>query len=160
MDETLLKLKILTKAESTLIKANARRMALRARLFAMAIGLLLLMVVMLNVAAFEFFSEVMSEGAAGLTIAGINGFLALVVILVALRIQPGPEEAMVHDIREMALTELSADLDAVKGEFGRIRDDVNSIKSGLSRAKAMISPNAPGGSLVPALGLITSMLRK
>ena len=33
MDETLLKLRILTKAEITLLKANARRAAMRGRLF-------------------------------------------------------------------------------------------------------------------------------
>ena len=39
MDETLMKLRILAKAETTLLKANARRAAMRARLFAVAIGL-------------------------------------------------------------------------------------------------------------------------
>ena len=51
MEETILKLRILAKAETTLMKANARRAAMRARLFAMAIGLLLLTVVMVNGAA-------------------------------------------------------------------------------------------------------------
>ena len=64
MEETILKLRILAKAETTLMKANARRAAMRARLFALAIGLLLLTVVMVNVAAFEYLSQTMSEAAA------------------------------------------------------------------------------------------------
>lgn len=161
MEETILKLRILAKAETTLMKASARRAAMRARLFAMAIGLLLLTVVMVNVAAFEFLSESMSEAAAAGLMALVNGILALIVIFAAARIQPGQEEAMVQEIREMALTELTADIDGVKDEFNRISTDVKTIRSNVSQALGFLRPGgSAAGSLTPLLGLITAMLKK
>lgn len=161
MEETILKLRILAKAETTLMKANARRAATRARLFAMAIGLLLLTVVMTNVAAFEFLSETMSEAAAAGLMALVNGILAIIVIFAATRVQPGPEEDMVKDIREMALTELTADIDGVKDEFNRVSTDLNKIRSGVSQALGFLRPGgSTGGSIAPLLGLITAMLKK
>lgn len=161
MDETLLKLRILVKAESTLFKANARRAAMRTRLFAMAIGMLLLAVVMINVAAYQYLSELMSEAAAALVVSAINGVLAIIVIVVATRLKAGPEEAMVHDIREMALTELSADLDEVRDEFNRIGTELNTIRSGVGQALGFLKPGGSAtGSLMPVLSLITSMLKK
>jgi hypothetical protein len=161
MEETILKLRILAKAETTLMRASARRAAMRARLFAMAIGLLLLTVVMVNLAAFEFLSQTMSEAAAAGTMALVNGILAVIVIFGATRVQPGPEEAMVQDIREMALAELSADLDEVKDEFNRISSDLDSIRSGVGQALGFLKPGgSAAGSLMPVIGLITSMLKK
>ena len=161
MDETLLKLRILAKAETTLLKANARRAAMRGRLVALALGLLLLTVVMINVAMYQYLSETMSEAAAALAIAGINGALAVILIVSALRIKPGPEEAMVQDIREMAMAELSADFENVKDEFNQVAADLGNIKSGVSKALGLFKPGASAaGSITPVLGLITSMLKK
>lgn len=161
MDETLLKLRILAKAETTLIKANARRAAMRGRLFALALGLLLLTVIMINVAAYQYLSETMSEAAAALIIAGVNGALAVIMIISAMRVQPGPEEDMVQDIREMALAELSSDIAVVKDEFDRVTTDLANIKSGVSKALGLFKPGASAaGSITPVLGLITAMLKK
>ena len=89
------------------------------------------------------------------------GLHPVIVIFAATRVQPGPEEAMVQDIREMALAELSADLDDVKDEFNRISGDLNSIRSGVGQALGFLKPGgSAAGSLMPVLGLITSMLKK
>lgn len=161
MDETLMKIRILAKAESTLLKANARRTALRARLFAMAIGLGMLTVVMINLAAYQYLSQTLSEAQAALIIGLFNAALAVVVIILASRVQPGPEEAMVQDIREMVLTELSADMDTVKNEFAQIGGDLQNIKSGVSKALGIFKGGGSGlGSTAQALGLITTMLKK
>jgi hypothetical protein len=161
MDETLMKVRILAKAETTLFKANARRAAKRGRLFAMAIGMILLTVVMVNLAAYQYLAETRSEAMSALIVGFVNALLAVAVIVSAMRIQPGPEEEMVRDIREMALTELSADMDAVKDEFTQIGADLEKIKSGVSSAVGIFKSGGSGlGSLGPALGLITSMLKK
>ena len=160
MDQTLLKLRILVKAESTLIKANARRAAARGRLYALALGLLLLMVIMVNVAAYQSLSESMSEAAAALIIAGVNALLAVVMMVYAASIKPGPEEDMVQDIREMAMAELSTDLEVVKDEFNQAVSDLENIKSGVSKALGIFRGGGPAGSISPVLGLITSMLKK
>ncbi len=51
MDETLMKIRILIKAETTLLQASARRAGMRGELYAVAIGLFLLTVIMVIMAA-------------------------------------------------------------------------------------------------------------
>jgi len=161
MDETILKLKILVRAESTLLKASARRAAARARLFSIAIGLLMLTVIMVNVAAYEYLSASQGTAMAALIVGGVNGILAIIVIFLATRVKAGPEEDMVRDIRELAITELSSDVDGVKQEFTRMGEDLDKIKSGVSSALGVFKSGGIGvGSAGPVLGLITSMLKK
>jgi hypothetical protein len=161
MDETLLKLRVLTRAEVTLAKANARRIAARSRLYVIALGMVLITVVMLNIAAFEYLSTQMSDAMAALTIAIVNGLLAMLLLYMATRIRPGPEEEMVKEIRELALTELSADADGIKRNFAQISSDVERIRSGFSSVSSIFGSTGNGlGSLGPLLGMLTSMLRK
>lgn len=161
MDETLLKLRVLTRAEMTLAKANARRMAARSRLYAIALGIVLITVVLLNIAAFEYLSTQMTDAMAALTLAIINAVLAVIIIVVATRIRPGPEEEMVREIREMALTELSADADGIKQNFAQIGSDIERIRSGFSSVSGLFGSSGGGiGSLGPLLGMLTSMLKK
>jgi len=161
MDETLLKIRVLTRAEMTLAKANARRIAARSRLYAIALGILLITVVMINLAAYQYFSTQMSEAMAALIIAIVNAVLALLFIFAASRIKPGPEEEMVKEIRELALSELSADAEVVKQNFAQIGADVERIRSGFSSVSGMLGSAHGGfGSLGPMLGMLTSMLKK
>ena len=161
MDETLLKLRVLTRAEMTLAKANARRMAARSRLYAIALGMVLLTVVMINIAAYEYLSTLKGEAIAALLVALANGVLAVLVIFAASRIQAGPEEEMVKEIRELALSELSADAEGVKQSFAQISADVERIRSGFSSVSGLFGSGHSGlGSLGPLLGMLTSMLKK
>jgi hypothetical protein len=161
MDETLLKLRVLTRAEMTLAKANGRRIAARSRLYAVALGMVLLTVIMVNIAAYEYLSTIKGEPVAALIVALVNAVLAVLVIFSASRIQPGPEEEMVKEIRELALTELSADADGIRQNFAQISSDIERIRSGFSTVSgALGSAQAGLGSLSPVLGLLTSMLKK
>ncbi len=161
MDETLLKLRVLTRAEMTLAKANARRMAARTRLYAIALGMVLLTVVMINVAAYEYLSTLKGEAIAALLVALANGVLAVLVLFAASRIQAGPEEEMVKEIRELALSELSADAEGLKQRFAQISADVERIRSGFSSVSGLFGSGQSGlGSLGPLLGMLTSMLKK
>ena len=161
MDETLLKLRVLTRAEMTLAKANARRVAARSRLYAVALGMILISVVMVNLAAYEYLTTLMSDAASALVVATVNAAVALLVIFVASRIKPGPEEEMVKEIRELALTELSVDADGIRKNFAKIGSDIERIRSGFSSVStAMGSAQAGLGSLSPVLGMLTSMLKK
>ena len=161
MDETLLKLRVLTRAEMTLAKAQARRIAARSRLHVIALGMILITVVMINIAAFEYLSTRMSSAMAAIVIAIVNAVLAVIMIIAASRIQPGPEEEMVREIREMAITELSADADGIKQSFAKISSDIERIRSGFSSVSNMFGSSGGGlGSLGPLLGMLTSMLKK
>jgi hypothetical protein len=161
MDETLLKIRVLTRAEMTLAKANARRMAARSRLYAIAMGMILLTVVMINIAAYEYLSTLKGDAMAALLVALANAILAALVIFAATRIKPGPEEEMVREIRELALSELSADADGIRQNFARISSDIERIRSGFSSVSGVLGSTHSGlGSLVPLLGMLTSMLKK
>ena len=134
---------------------------MRGRLYAVAIGLFLLTVIMVNLAAYQYLSETRSAAVAALIVSFVNGVLAVIAIVMAMRIQPGPEEAMVQEIRELALTELSADMDAVKEDFTQVKKDLEKIKNGVSSAFGMFKSGGTGvSSIAPILGLITSMLKK
>jgi hypothetical protein len=147
MDETLLKIRVLTRAEMTLAKANARRMAARSRLYAIAMGMILLTVVMINIAAYEYLSTLKGDAMAALLVALANAILAALVIFAATRIKPGPEEEMVRD--------------GIRQNFARIGSDIERIRSGFSSVSGVLGSTHSGlGSLVPLLGMLTSMLKK
>lgn len=161
MDETLLKLRVLTRAEMTLAKAHARRIASRSRLYAIALGMVLITVVMLNIAAFEYLSTQMSNAMAALAMAVVNMILAMLIIFMATRLKPGPEEEMVREIRELALAELSADADGLKRNFAQISSDLERIRSGFSSVSGIFGSGGSSlGSLGPLLSMLTSMLKK
>ncbi len=160
MDETLLKIRVLTRAEMTLAKANGRRIAARSRLYAIALGMILLTVVMVNMAAYEYLSTLKGDVVAALLVALANAVLAVSVIFMASRIKPGPEEEMVKEIRELALTELSADADGIKQTFSQIVTDLEKIRSGFSSVSGVLGSAHSGlGSLSPLLGMLTGMLK-
>ncbi len=160
MDETLLKIRVLTRAEMTLAKANARRIAARSRLYVIALGMILLTVVMVNMAAYEYLSTLKGDVVAALLVALANAILAVIVIFVASRIKPGPEEEMVKEIRELALTELSADADSIKQAFSQISSDIERIRSGFSSVSGVLgSAHSSMGSLGPLLSMLTGMLK-
>lgn len=161
MNETLLKIRILTRAEMTLAKANARRIAARSRLYTIALGILLIAVVMINIAAYKYLSTQMSEAMAALVIAIVNAICAVLFMAAASRIKPGPEEEMVKEIRELALSELSADAEVVKQSFAQVSTDIERIRSGFSSVSGILGSTHSGlGSLGPVLGMLTSMLKK
>jgi hypothetical protein len=161
MDETLLKIRVLVRAEMTLAKANTRRMAARSRLYAVAVGMILLTIIMINIAAYEYLATIKSEATAALLVALANGLLAVVVMFAASRIIAGPEEEMVKEIRELALSELSADADCIKQNFAQISSDIERIRSGFSSVSGVFGSGHSGlGSIGPVLGMLTSMLKK
>jgi len=132
MNETIMKLRILARAELTLARINLQRTANRAILYAIAIGLVLLAVVMVNVGAYQLLAETHSSAVAAFLVAAGNGLLAAVLLLAARLLQPGPEEQMVRDIREMALAEVTADVDEIKADFAKMGSDVNRIRTAFS----------------------------
>ena len=161
MEETVMKLRILAKAETTLFKAQARRASRQARLALLAIGLLLLTVVMINVAAYNYLQESLSPAAAALIVAASNGFLAVILLWQAARQQPGPEEAMVQEIRQMAMTELNNDLDEVRDEFRQFTGDLQHIREQVSTGLSLFRGGGGAiGSLGSAVSLISAMLKR
>lgn len=126
------KLQILARAEMALARINTQRIANRTKLFSIAIGALLLTVVMVNLGAYHFLAETYSPAAAAFMVAAGNALLAIVLGLVANQLRPGADEKMAREIRDMALAELTADVDAVKDDINELSADVKRIRNGFS----------------------------
>lgn len=152
MNEMMLKLRIWARAETTLLKINARRTGNRFTALAIAIGLGVLAVGMINIGVFELMAESYGRVKGAFYLAGANGGLAAIVVFFAQRSKPGLEEEMVNEIREMALAELQTDADEIKEEFDRIAEHVRQIESAVSALRGVGS-----GSTLSHLGPVVEL---
>lgn len=159
MTAVTLKLRIWVHAETALLKINARRTGQRFTALAIALGLAILSVGMINIGIFELVAESYGRVKGAFYLAGGNGLLAAVVVVVAQRAKPGLEEEMVAEIREMALTELQSDADEVKAEFERIADRVRRIENSVSALTGSGSSLSKLSTLGPVVELATHALK-
>lgn len=114
MDDTITKLRLLARAELTVAHMHAQRLARRAKLYAVAIGLILLTIVMVNVGAYKLIAESVGDANSAFLIAIGDGLLAVIIFLVASRVRPGAEEDMAREIRELVLRDVTADANQIK----------------------------------------------
>ena len=156
MDDTLLKLRILARAEVSLARVHGRVLGRRLILTSLAIGSLLLTVGMVNLGAFSLLAEPYGDGPAAFMVGGINAALAVVLLLVARRLEAGPEERMVQEIR--ALTELSADAEAVRAGIEGLTSDLERIRSSVGSLTSGVSGSL--GALAPLLGALIEALKR
>lgn len=161
MNETMLKLRIWARAETSLGKMNARRTGQRLAMMGISVGLTVLTVGMLNLGFYEYLAESHGKAEAAFILAGSNALLAVLIALAAQRKRERPEEAMVREIREMAMAELSRDAEQLRDEFRRITGHVRRIEDGLSAiSHASASGVAMMSSVGPVLEIITHALKQ
>jgi len=160
MQETLLKLRILASAEMNLARITFRRLANRAIFFAIAVGLMLLAVVMVNIGAYQLLTESYSPSDSAFLVATGNVVLAALLAFVGWRVQAGPEEQMAREIREMALEELTADVDELQQEFSKVGKDVKRIRTGFSVLTKGGSIGAGLASLAPLIATVIDSLKQ
>jgi len=160
MDETIKKLQILARAELHLARIRAQRVADRTKLYALAIGLVLLAVIMFNIGMYELLAETYGDAVAAFLVAAVNIVLAALLAFAARQLQPGAEERIVHEIRELALTELTADVDQIKQEVTQFSSDVKRIRSGFSAFTSGGGIGASWSSLAPVITMIIQALKQ
>lgn len=160
MHEMLLKLRILAAAEINLARIAARRLANRATILAIAVGLLLLGVVMANIGAYHLLSRTQTPSMAAFLIAAGNAVLAILALVIANRLEPGPEEQMARQIREMAFDELAADVDELKDQFGKVGSDVKRIRTGFSFLARSGSLSAGLASIAPVISVVADAIKE
>ena len=158
MNEMMLKLRIWARAETTLLKINVRRTGNRFTALAIALGLAVLAVGMINIGLFEHLAETHGRVKGAFYLAGANGLLAAIVAFFAQRSKPGLEEEMVSEIREMALAELQTDADEIKDEFDRIAARVMEIEEAVSALRG-IGQGSTLSSLGPVVDLAVHALK-
>lgn len=157
--ETMLKLRIWARAETTLAKMTARRTGQRLTAMAIAVGLALLTVGMINLGTFELLAEAYGRAKGAFFLAAGNGLLAVLLVLAAQRSKPGPEEEMVSEIREMALAELQADADQIKEEFNRLTGNIKRIEDAVSALTGSGSTLSKLTSVGPVVELAVQALK-
>ncbi len=160
MNEFIVKLRILARAEVTLFKADANRRANQALLAAISIGCVFVGLVFVNMGLFFKLTESEIDSRAAFILAAGNFGLAVIPFLLLRRnAKPGPEETMVREIREMAAAEISKDLAEITEEIGAVGDGIKQLKSGIS-SFTRGSGGGAMGVLGPVLPLVIDLLKK
>ena len=133
MSDPVLKLQILVRAELALAQIHARRATTRSAYFAVALVFLLLGLAMMTLAVYQALIPSMGPAWAAFTVAIGDTFICIIIVMIARNAGPAEsEEKLAREIRDMAYTELSADIEHVKGELSQITADVKRIRSGFS----------------------------
>ena len=161
MNELIVKLRILARAEVTLFKADAQRRTNQATLAAISVGCLFVALIFVNMGAFFRLIESEIDSKAAFILAGVNAALAVFPFMLRRQAKPGPEEQMVREIRDMAADEVSKDIQGVS-------DDIASVGAGIKQLKSGISAFGGGGgsmggamgALGPVLPLLIDLLKK
>lgn len=159
MNELLVKLRILARAEVTLFKADARRRTNQTLLSAISIGCIFVALVFVNVGAFFWLTDSAVDSRAAFMLAGGNAALAIVPFLLRRQAKPSAEEKMVQDIRDMAAAEVTKDITAVTDEVAAVGNGIKQLKSGISSFGGGSSGGALG-ALGPVLPLVIDLLKK
>jgi uncharacterized membrane protein YgcG len=161
MNELIVKLRILARAEVTLFKADSRRRTNQAILAAISVGCIFVALIFVNMGAFFTLIESEIDSRAAFILAGVNLALAIVPFLLRRQAKPGPEEQMVREIREMAADEVSKDIQSVSDEIASVGAGIKQLKSGISSfGGGGGSMGGAMGALGPVLPLLIDLLKK
>lgn len=162
MNEFIVKLRILARAEMTLFKSDAQRRSNELVLTFVSIGCVFVGLVFVNMGVFYRLTESALESRAAFILAIVNFGLAVVPFLLRRRAKPSPEEQMVREIREMAAEEVSKDIASVTDEIAAVGDGIKNLKSGISTFTSAGGGLGGGalGAVGPVLPLVIDLLKK
>ncbi len=133
MDPMLQRLALLLRAEALGLRIRAKHAARSAAFTAAAIALALLAFTMLNLCAYNALASMYGQTIAALILAVVDAALAWVLFLQAQPRTPTSEEAMVDELRALALAELANDTARLKAQLGHLQQQVRNIGEGISR---------------------------
>jgi hypothetical protein len=152
MNELIVKLRILARAEVTLFKADAQRRTDQTMLAAISVGCVFVALIFVNMGAFFTLIESDIDSKAAFILAGVNLALAIIPFMLRRQAKPGPSEQMVREIRDMAADEVSKDIQSVSAEIASVGAGIKQLKSGIS------SFGGGGGSMGGAMGVLGPVL--
>jgi len=133
MDPLLQRLALLLRAEALGLRIRARHAARSAAFTAAAIAVALFAFALLNLCAFNALASMYGQTVAALIVAGADAAIAWVLFMQAQRRTPTSEEAMVDELRALALAELANDTARLKAQLGHLQQQVTNIGEGISR---------------------------
>ncbi len=132
MDELLIKMRLLLKAEMILFRLQLHRTVQQTAFYIAAALLTVLAAGMLNIALYLYLAPRLDNAGAALAVAVVDIALAVVAVVAAGRLRLGPEVAAAKDLREAAMTELAADAERVKTQIAALHDDIKQIRTAVT----------------------------
>jgi hypothetical protein len=158
MDELVVKLRLLDKAELILLRLHLSRTVKQAAFYIVAALLAVLAVGMLNVALYLYLSPLLESARAALVVALADIALAAVVILAAGRMHLGPEADAANALRELTMRELVSDVDRVRAQIADLSDDIKKIRTTVTGFMSLDSIGLP--SLLQWLPMLLGLFRR
>jgi outer membrane murein-binding lipoprotein Lpp len=114
---------------------------------------------MFNMAGYFALEQSVGSPAAALIVGIVDVLVAGLLLAVAQGLQPGPEEDMVREVRDMAINEIGADVEDVQQKLVQLRDDVEAVRSNITgfvqRPLDAISPAV----IIQALSAISKLVK-
>ena len=152
MSDLVPKLKILLRAERALYKAEAGRRANAMVLSAVAAGCVIVALAFANIGLFFLLSDAAHSARAAGILVVVNLAIAVVPLLLAPRLGPGKEEAMLKELRDLTLDEVTRELEQLGETITSTAADVKALISGDHGASSTLR------ALSPALSFAIDLL--
>ncbi len=132
MEEFLIKIRVLLKAEMILFRLQLRRTVQQAAFYIAAALLIVLAAGMLNIALYLSLAPRLDNAGAALAVAIIDILLAVAAVIVAGRLHLGPEVDAVKALHESTIASLTTDAENVKAQIADLQDDIKRIRSAVT----------------------------
>jgi hypothetical protein len=132
MDEFLVKIRLLLKAEMILFRLQLHRIIMQAAFYVAAAFLVVLAVGMLNIALYLYLVPRLDNAGAAFAVAIVDIVLAVVSVVVAGRLRLGPEVDAVSALREATMARLTEDAERVKTQIADLHDDIKQIRTAVT----------------------------
>jgi hypothetical protein len=136
MDAVLQRVALLARAEGLAIRIQAKHAARSAALTAAALAAAMLAFGMLNLCGYTVLAAAYGQTTAALVLAVVDALLALILLVQARKQTPTSEEAMVDELRALALAGLANDTARVKAQLVHLQHQVTHIGESISLAKS------------------------
>ncbi len=161
MADSLAKLRILARAESTLLQLRVRRVAVQYAFIAVAAVLLLFTVCLLNLAAYQYLAERFAPHEATLLVALANAAVAGLLLIAAWRVSRRTEPPIASELRELAWREVQQDVEDMRSSVSSLRANMGAISSLLpGKGGGGWNLHSVGPLLQLVLHTITALFRK
>ena len=152
-------LQLLWRSERVMAEARLKLISRKLVLAVIAGIACLIAVSMLNLAAYWALITVVSKPLAALIVALVNIVIAGLLIAIAQGLQPGPEEEMLREVRDIALGDLGSEVDDVQAQLLQLREDVEGVRASVTqfvqRPLDALSPTM----IMPALSAIAKFAK-
>lgn len=152
-------LQLLWRSERVMAEARLKLISRKLVLAVIAGIACLIAVSMLNLAAYLALITVVSKPLAALIVAVINLVIAGLLVAIAQGLQPGPEEEMLREVRDIALGDLGSEVDDVQAQLLQLREDVEGMRASVTqfvqRPLDALSPTM----IMPALSAIAKFAK-